>query len=263
MTVPSPATTPTADHFAPSRRNILAGFAATGAAALLFSRLRFDKSPQLQKTTWRRLSPLVPKLLLSLDPANQATLQVSDAEVRVSSQLLALVHLGRPVSGLFKLEVGLLQENWQGGGVFFCWQRDASQETPRFSFQSVELKPCPDISNPLAERRLLWSQWTAQRTAESEEGEITTHQTALAEIKIEISPNSQPQHLQVVCGRQGMPEIAWNGQRLHPSMWQLSVEARNHQRLGAGQLPTAFLGRLGLLSPQGNTTFLQPQLGYL
>ena len=265
VTEPEATTTTSIDRITPNRRTALAGLATAGAAALLLSRLRiFNESPQLQKSQWRGLSPVAPKLLLTPDSPKQASLRLGDdAGVHISSETLTLVHLGRPVNGLFKMEVDLLQKEWQGGGVFFRWQHDTipdtSQEAPLFHFQSVELQPCYDPATPLAHRKLLWSQWTAKRTG----GKTITHQTALAEVEVELSANSQSQRLQILCGRQGMPEVAWNGQSLHESMWQLSIEARKLQRLSAGQLPTAFLGRLGLMNMQGSTTFLQPRLAYL
>ncbi len=259
LTTPVPATQVRSRPIT-RRQAAIAAFASASAAALLLSRLRFDKSPQLQRAEWRALAPVAPELLLSLDLPNPPTLHVEeDTTVRVSSESLTLVHLGRPVSGLFKLEVDLLQQDWQGGGVFFQWRYDSTLEVPIFRFQTVELVPRNNGTESTTQGRLLWSQWTAKRA----EGEIITHQTALAEVAVELSASSQGQRLQVVCGRQGMPEITWNGQRLHESMWQLTIEARNHQRLSAGQLPTAFLGRLGLLNSHGSTTFIQPRLAYL
>ena len=242
------------------RQAALATLATAGAAAMLFRRLQLSVTPRLQRTAWRELAPVAPKLLLSLGKPEQTTLHLKEnAGISVSSEALALVHLGRPVSGLFKLEVALLQQNWQGGGVFFQWQLDSSVQAPLFRFQSVELKPRFDSVEPTAQRLLLWSQWTVQRSEQN----INTHQTPLAEIEVDMSANPQGQRLQIICGRQGMPEIAWNGIKLHESMWHLSLEARNLQQLSAGQLPTAFLGRLGLLNTQGNTTFHQPRLAYL
>ncbi|NOZ41045.1 MAG: protein kinase [Planctomycetes bacterium] len=259
LTTPAPATQVRSRPIT-RRQAAIAAIASASAATLLFSRFRFDKSPQLQKSQWRALEPVAPELLLTLDQQNQPTWQFEeDAKLRVSSESLTLVHLGRPVSGLFKLEVDLLQQNWQGGGVFFQWRYDSTVEVPFFRFQSVELVTRNSSLESPTQDRLLWSQWTAKRMG----GEILTQQTALAEIAVELSANSPGQRLQVVCGRQGMPEITWNGRQLHESMWQLSLEARNHQRLSAGQLPTAFLGRLGLLNTQGSTTFIQPRLAYL
>ena len=173
LPTPKPSTKPQGNRNVPSRRTALVGLATAGAAVMLFSRLRFGKSPQLQKTLWRGLSPVAPKLLMSLGPPGHATLRTNGAsEIAVDSEALTLIHLGRPVSGLFQLEVDLLQEDWQGGGVFFQWQYDTKQTAPLFRFQSVELKPSTDSSAP---RKLLWSQWTAKR----EGGKVITHKNRL------------------------------------------------------------------------------------
>lgn len=242
------------------RQAVFAALATAGAAALLVPRLRLGKTPQLQKTQWRALSPVAPKLLLTLEKPEQVHVESNEAgDITISSNDLSLVHLGRPVNGLFVLTVGLLQDDWQSGGVFFQGRIDYSDQGRTLRFQTIELELSGNPAKFATHRRLLWSQWTV----EQKEGDTNLQHTSLAEVPVELKALPQGQQLQITCGRQGMPEIAWNGEKLHESMWQLSVEARALQRMSVSQLPTAFLGRLGLLNTKGNTTFIQPRLAYL
>ena len=106
---------------------------------------------------------------------------------------------------------------------------------------------------------LTWNLWTAKRRGE----QLTATCTPLAAIAVKLSADAPTQQLELIVGRQGMPEITFNGDKLHETMWKFSFEARNHQRLSPTQLPTAFLGHLGLISGKGSHTFERPQLTYL
>ena len=120
-------------------------------------------------------------------------------------------------------------------------------------FQTVELTAADTVPT------LTWNQWEVTKT----DNQPTIEHVTLAETPVELAYTSDGQRLEVVCGRQGMPEVTWNGRRLHATIWQVSAEARALQRLSAGQLPTAFLGRLGLVNYSHTTTFTQPRLAYL
>ncbi len=254
-----------------SRRTAVAALATTGASALLWSKLGLGNAPQLRKTEWRPLTPVAPELLLMPKDSEQVKVVHSETgEISVASEELALLHLGRPVTGMFTLAVNLLRTDSQSRGLFFRGHTDYSKEPHTLQFQSVELIPTSEsVSDEITltakqpetghSHILLWSQWQAQRI----DGRLEAQRTSLAEVAVELQQRSQGQTLQVTCGRQGMPEVLWNGQPLHETMWQLALEARKLQRLSAAQLPTAYLGRLGLLNDAGSSEFLQPRLAYL
>ena len=165
--------------------------------------------------------------------------------------------MGRPITGLYSVAVDIAVDDSASCGVFFRGQYDFSQPELTFQFQCVELLRPEDSAT--AEYRLLWSQGTAVR-----DGDATrTTQTPLADVDVKLDANAAAQHLQLTCGRQGMPEVLWNGAPVHESLWRLSAEGRLFQRLSAGLLPTAFLGRIGLISAGGSTVFRNPRLAYL
>jgi len=248
------------DHPPFSRRTAIAAMTAAAASGLLLSRLRFSLTPQLRRVEWRPLTPLAPEILLALGRSEDVSCSSGeDGEIHISSEELALIQLGRPVTGLFILEVHLLPDTWQHGGVFFQGRIDYTDDMRVLRFQTVELQPADSLAKSATQRRLLWSQWTAKRA----DSRTSLQHTPLAEVPVELEDNAKGQRLQITCGQQGMPEIVWNGKKLHESMWQLSVEGRALQQMSVSQLPTAFLGRLGLLNTHGSTTFIQPRLAYL
>jgi hypothetical protein len=71
------------------------------------------------------------------------------------------------------------------------------------------------------------------------------------------------QTLQVVLGRSGFPEVQWNGRTLPQAAWTLSIDARRHISGPPDSVGSMYLGRLGLISLGGQTTFSSPQLAYL
>lgn len=254
------ATKPTNQTPLINRRVATAAAIAASASAFAFSRFRFTSTPQLRKLDWRPLVPESPDLILSLDhPANVQISQPENGRISLASDELALLHLGRPVSGLFQFRVALSADDKQNSGVFFRGRSDYSTGVPRFRFHTLELNSSDGVTDPPRQHSLLWSQWTAKRSASG----IDVQRTPLAEIPVTLVSRSDGQQLQVTCGRQGMPEIEWNGKALHESLWQFSSEARPLQRMSVGQLPTAYLGRLGLVNSAGSTTFINPRLAYL
>ena len=242
-----------------SRRTALATTATLAAAALMLPKLNFFSSPSLKRISWRPLTPVEPKIIFTAGNASAVEIRKErQGELEVTSDDLALVHLGRPVNGLFSLSTSFVPDAAANCGIFFKGQFDYSQPHRTFHFQSIELLQvnAPQASTP--EYHLLWSQWSAA----SPGGSPDIEQVPLAKVVIQLA-QATAQSLQVTCGRQGMPEIQWNGKPVHESMWQLSSEGRVLQRLSTGLLPTAFLGRIGLMSTQGTTVFQQPRLAYL
>jgi|GEM_PF-3759399 len=245
-----------------SRRWASAAVLTIGATLLLPNRLRpqADKTPPLSKAGWRPLEPIQPVILLdqALPPSARCHVD-SLGTISVSSTDLVLINLGRPIAGRFRFGLHIESNRHQYRGCFFQAQANLEEAAPSYRFQTIELQPRSESSPSLQSHRLTWNLWSVQRN----DDQIITNRTPLAQIYVDLSDHSEKQHLQVVCGRKGMPEITWNGKLLHESKWHISLDARNMQRLPAGRLPTAFLGRLGVLSSGGDTTFFQPQLAYL
>ena len=176
-----------------------------------------------------------------------------------------LVHLGRPVTGVFKLEIGLMQADWSGGGgVFFRGRQQTSDDGSIFRFQSIELLST-DSETDIDTRRLMWSQWSFSSNDKevASERKNNLKRNAWAEVKVKLALGAKQQHLQILLGRRGMPEVWWNGLQLHETTWKLSTKGRRQQQLPAEKLPMEYLGRLGVENLHGKTTFVQPRLAYL
>jgi len=251
-----------------NRRSLLVAAAATAASVTLWPRLNSTRST-LGSDRWRSLKPVTPRFLLSLGAPERTSCDVlSNDRIQIVSEDLTLVHLGRPVVGLFRLRVDLQPNEIQpterqSSGIFFQAQLTRRDAGSVFRFQTVELKRGRlNVDGDITSRypdRLTWNLWTATRTGER----LTATHTPLSEIAVKLNQGAASQQLVLTFGRQGMPEITFNGDKLHQTMWKFSQEARNHQRLSPTQLPTAFLGQLGLFSSNGKNTFQRPQLAYL
>lgn len=241
-----------------ARRGMLTGLCTVGALGFLLPRLPFAASPRLRRTDWRPLIPESPKLLLSLGEPNSVQIANSAGKIRMTCEELTLLHLGRPVSGQFELQVKLSAAEGKNAGVFFQARSDYSGAYPTMEFQTIELASETKNNEFPMRKNLVWSKWHVEKRHE----ETVARQTPLAEVPVELTHPDVGQ-LQVTCGRQGMPEVRWNGKRLDESIWQFAFEARSIQRMSTAQLQTAYLGRLGLVNSGGSTTFVQPQLAYL
>ncbi len=243
-----------------TRRAVIAGAASFGAVAFLLSKLRLSSSISLRRAVWRPLSPVEPKILLSVDTTTTVDVRaVRQDEFEVTSADLALVNMGRPVNGLFAFSVDLTPNDVNQCGIFFRGQFDYSQPNRTLRFHSVELRSASNPTGASPGHYLLWSEWLSKR----ENGAIDVTQTELATVAVELDQNASAQHLQATVGRQGMPEILWNGQSLHESLWQLSSEGRAVQRMSTGLLPTAYLGWIGVSCANGTAVFRKPRLTYL
>jgi len=249
-----------------TRRSVLAALAvaAAGASVMVWHKLSSTGGPTLQTARWRSLQPVSSKVLLSLGKPESTSWEVLDNDqIQVVSDDLTLIQLGRPVVGQFSFRVRLRPQRTDSCGVFFQGQQKQLEESSVFRFQTVELRLGKLKSNgdeaTRSPDRLTWKLWTAKRQGK----QLTANCTPLAEIAVKLNADAPTQQLELIVGRQGMPEITFNGDKLHETMWNFSFEARNHQRLSPTQLPTAFLGHLGLVSGKGSHTFERPQLTYL
>ena len=261
-------------HLAPrifNRRNALAVLAAAAGASMMVWHKLPSTGPTIQKlqtARWRSLKPVSTSALLSLGAPEKTSCEIlTDDRIQVVSEDLALIELGRPVVGLFALRISLQRGEQNRCGVFFNGQLNLSEETPEnsvFHFQTIELKSGTKESNgnqatSRSPGRLTWNLWTASR----QDKKLAAICTPLSEIAVKLNEDAPTQQLVMTFGRQGMPEITFNGDKLHESRWRFSKEGRNRQRMSPTQLTTAFLGKLGLVSSKGSQIFERPQLSYL
>ncbi|MGD9636013.1 MAG: hypothetical protein AB7U97_22220, partial [Pirellulales bacterium] len=251
------AQNPSADRF-PTRRQMIAGGLAACGAALLLTWFITPPTPQLRRNEWRALAPVSPDMLLAVEPDAQVTYgSQKPPQITVHSDELALVHMGRSVSGVFSLEVVLRQDDWQGGaGVFF--QGHYLENRPNvYEFQSVELRP-PDRPSDPTVRRLLWSRCELV----DDNGKLSAQREPWAETEVKLGDAAGGQKLQVTLGRRGFPEVLWNERPIPETSWTLSTTGRRQANRTPGQVQRQNLGRLGLVNSGGATIFLLPRLAY-
>lgn len=245
-----------------TRRAAIGTAAAAGVAAMGgFSWRPRAFAPRLERTTWRDLTTETPELMLSLEDGQAIDCETFGEKVTVGSKQLALLALGRPVVSAYRIRVALQQPTWQGDlGLFFnAESSDPENEAKRcWTFQSIDLRP-PHEDPENKSHRLIWSHWRVEAKA----GIPIASREPWAETPVAIRVNAPSQQLTLTVGQTGMPEVGWNGARLHPNRWKLSAEGRRRISWSADRLPQAFLGQLGLLNLSGTNTFLKPQLAYL
>lgn len=231
-----------------------------GTIAFLVPKMRYLFYPTLERIVWRPLAPVSPKfLLVTGDPQEVVVGTKQPAAFELSVDDLTLLNLGRPVNGVFSMAVEFAPPEPTNCGVFFRAKFDYAKSIRTLEFQSIQLVQLAKQQSALPEYRLVWSHWKS----EGENGAVDSQPTPLAEVNVTLASNSSHQTLQVTCGRQGMPEVSWNGMPLHESMWSLSAEGHALQRMSTKLLPTAYLGRIGVFSTRGTTTFRSPKLAYL
>lgn len=241
-----------------TRRRAL-GLASVAGAGLLAWNLGTSRTPQLNRMRPRKLSPAPPEVFLTAGSTGDVVWEVAeDDSIHLESTELALLQLGRPVIGKYKMAVDLLQAPWRGNvGIFFQGRHILDNDERLVEFQMLELLPADDLQ-PTGTGRLLWSRCHAPHA-----GGPDIRREMWAEVAVAMGPDGAPRRLEACFGRTGMPEVSWNGIVLDPGAWSLSTEGKAHQRLAAGQLPSAFLGKLGLVNGNGRSTFLRPTLTYL
>ena len=243
-----------------NRRTAIIGVASLAALAFLVPKIKNRFYPRLERVIWRPLEPVEPKLFLAAGDlsANQIASAPSH-EFNVTTDRMTLVNMGRPVNGLFSIATELSIQEAQSNGLFFRGQIDYSRPHRTLKFQSVELAKAVEEQSQQLQYYLVWS----ERRSEERNGTIEIQQTPLAEVAVTLATEKDFQSLQVTCGQAGMPGVLWNGKPIHQSQWNLSAEGHALQRLSTSLLPTAFLGRIGLICVQGTTNFRKPRLAYL
>lgn len=243
--------------FRERRKLIASGVAACGAALLLTWAIT-PATPTLRRNEWRELAPMSPDMLLAVDPDAQVAYgSQKPPRITVNSKELALVHMGRSVSGIFSLEVVLRHGDDPGAaGVFF--QGGYLENRPNvYELQSIELQP-PGSGNVSDLPRLVWNRWELV----DEQGKLSAQCETWAAAEIRPSGDADGEKLQVTLGRRGFPEVVWNDRPVLESDWQVSEAGRAQVRRFTDKLQQQNLGRLGLVNSGGTTIFLLPRLAY-
>jgi len=220
---------------------------AAAAAALWVPR------SSIQKSKWRTLSAVDAKLLFPADDPEATFKLREDRRLEIRSNDISLLRLGQPLLGTFSLNVILHPRQCKSCGVFFRGQRAGQQLT----FQTIEFDH--DRSSDTQPAQMVWSRWTVSL---SDQGQQQATREVLATIAIAPTTNALRDQLQITCGRRSMPEVRRNGGPLPHASWQLSDAGRQLQATPFAQLPTAFLGDLGLVNIGGSCVFEQPRLAY-
>ena len=225
------------------------GISVAAAAAALWL-------PQngIKKASWRTLNAADTKLLFPADDP-EATFELrEDQRIEIRSNDISLLRLGQPLLGTFSLNVILHPRGCKNYGVFFGGQRVGQQLT----FQTIEFDHDPSADTQSAQ--MVWSRWTVSLSNQVQQPQTTRER--LATIAIEPTSDALRDQLQITCGRRSIPEVRCNGVPLPHASWQLSDTGRQLQAIPFAQLPTAFLGDLGLVNIGGSCVFEQPRLAY-
>ncbi len=235
-----------------SRRRWIAAVVGTTIAGA--SAARWLPQSGIQKARWRTLEPVDANLLLPTDDST-ATFEIrKDRRIEMRSNDISLLRLGQPLLGTFSLNVILHPRKNKRCGVFFAAQRVGQQLT----FQTIEIGHDQISENQQAQ--MVWSRWTADLSNQSETSQAG--RTLLATLAIEPTIGQSRDQLQITCGRRSMPEVRINGTPFPHASWKLTEAGNQLQATPFAQLPTAFLGDLGLVNVGGLCVFEQPRLAY-
>jgi hypothetical protein len=241
-----------------TRRQILAAGATAASAVLLLRWALSESAPRLRRNVWRDLAPVAP-MLVAVDPDAQFECDFQKpSRITMTSSDLALVHLGRSVSGMFSVNVHLQQEGTSpNAGLFF--QGHFREDDPQvFEFQSLELQP-EITGSGSANCRIQWSRWNLFKENEK----LTARCDPWGSAEVEFLPGANGDEFVVTLGRRGCPEVAWNGRPVADSSWEFSAEGRRQVNRTPIQVQRQTIGRLGLVNRSGATEFHAPRLMYL
>jgi eukaryotic-like serine/threonine-protein kinase len=241
-----------------SRRRILAAGATAAAVTLLLRWAFSEPTPRLRRHVWRDLVPVAPKLV-AIEPDARFTCDSQiPARITVSSDELSIVHLGRSVSGIFSVKVGLRQEGKSPkAGLFF--QGHFPEDEPQvFEFQSLELRPELAVGGT-SRGRIKWCRWRLLEV----DNRLSARCDPWGSADVEVQPSANGDELLVTLGRRGLPEVVWNDRPVADSSWEFTAEGRRQVNRTPIQVQRQIIGRLGLVSRGGTTEFFAPRLMYL
>ena len=212
-------------------------------------RNRPGPSSEIRSDTWRPLTPVGPRLIRIAEAVRedaQPTLQM-DGSPQIDSgvEQPVLLHLGRPLTGAFRIRACLRRDDWsQPAGIFF---RLRAHEDGTHEFQTIE------VVREMGECIVSWKSYPAS---------TRTPAVGLAETSISATTEDDIE-LDVSVGLSGFPKVALNGTTLPQSRWTISKEGRERTTFHARQLTSTYAGHIGVLHPGGTTLVTAAELMYL
>ena len=218
--------------------------------------VRWYPAKGIEKARWRPLKAADSKLLFPVNDPSATFSVLDDQHIEMRSTGVSLLRLGQPLLGTFSFDVSLDPQKSEGSGVFFRGQRVEQSIT----FQTLEFGH--ESSSNGQEPRLLWSRWSADLSNNDPGDSPPAARELLASVAIESASEPSLHQLQINCGQRAMPEVHWNGVPLPHAKWKLSAAGQAVQATPFAQLPTAFLGNLGLMNLGGSCVFEEPRLAY-
>jgi hypothetical protein len=241
-----------------TRRRVLVAGATAASAAVMLRWAFSEPAPRLRRNMWRNLMPVTP-MLVAIEPDAQFSCDFrSPPRITVRSDKLALVHLGRSVSGVFSVKVSLRQQGKSARARMF-FQGNFREDDPQvFEFQSLELRPEVAFGGS-AKGRIQWSRWRLSEVDESLSARCEPWGTA----EVEHQGGAGGDELLVTLGERGLPEVVWNDRPVADSSWKFTAEGRRQVNRTPTQVQRRIIGRLGLVSRDGTTEFFAPRLMYL
>ncbi len=225
--------------------------AAAGLAIATVSVARWYPKAGIKKARWRPLKAADSKLLFPVNSRSASFKVLDDQRIKMQSAGISLLGLGQPLLGTFSLDLSLDLQDSGAAGLFFRGQRVEQSLT----FQTLEVVHEPNSME--VSPRLRWSRWKANLS----DNQPPTREI-LATVAIERASKPSPCQLRITFGQRSMPEVRWNDAPLPHAKWEVTAAGQSLQATPFAQLPTMFLGDLGLMTLGGSCVFLKPRLAY-
>ena len=237
--------------YSPMTRRVMLSTSLAALTGIAWGTHRWrNRTIPINTGKWRRITPVAPKLIrLSAQPIDSGPPDESLTEIdhvaTVTSNDPMLLHLGRPMTELFRFRATLNRSDWSNGaGLFF---RLRATQPDQYEFQTFE---------SLYSEAQWWLYWNSYQVDQPNEP------TTLAEATL-AAPAANAIELSVTLGSSGFPDFAVSGQRVAKSAWTLSTEARNLVTAHSKQIATAYTGRIGIFHNQGTTSIRDSALMYV
>jgi serine/threonine protein kinase len=248
---------PAAAHRQINRRTVLFGGVAIISLGAFYRTRRWSAPPKLATEKWRQLRPISSTFLLSLDESSKLSYQTDQETIQIQSADYSLANLGRPLTGVFSFRTTLcLVSEECRAGLFFRYREAMRKEDSVRDFHMVELLRKSDRGSP---RTVLeWSHVVYQGSSRQQHVE----RTVLASAFVDRVATGERSELVITLGADGFPGIAWNGNPLPESHWELSSDGRYKRQITKDRLRTDFMGYLGVFALNGAAKFFRPELMY-
>ena len=262
-----------------TRRKVLATAAVaclgsvTGWSLLRRSQPDGSFGAYLSTDHWRDLVPAAPAELLN-SPAADDSFWDQDEHQRMTirSPRQFLLSLGQPVVGTFHVAVDLFVPlRHRSAGLFFQYFKRRQEDQWVHRFQSIELEG-ERLPHRIGDR-LVWSGW--EITEVHDATEATAIRKLWADIELPRPSRSGPFCLEIRLGRNGFPDVFWQGDHYPADRWSLRFAGQQQAALSSERWQTQFRGHVGLITGDGiegvgtsdengeGTQFRRPRLRYL